>query len=109
MGLCGLKKLDRLRSLAGDGGTLARDSIVRSDKDGLDFFGSFREPPLLAGETGVSGVDSDSSLLSPSPAKSDCMELCRVYCERLLAVEAIEFCLSCCPGRACAEARVCRG
>lgn len=35
IGLCGLKKADRLRLLPGVGGTCAKLSIVRSDNDGL--------------------------------------------------------------------------
>ena len=38
MGLCGEKKLDLLRSVAGVGGKRERLSTVLSDKDGRDAF-----------------------------------------------------------------------
>lgn len=70
--------------------------MVRSDRDGLDFFGNLSEDASDTGEVGVEATGSDSSLLWPSGAESDCNEFWRVRREWLLDVEATEVCRWCC-------------
>lgn len=75
MGLSGEKKLDRLLELCGEGGILAKLSIVLSDRDGRDAFLNVGVRGVLPGD--VAAVEHVFSLwkLLSDPRSSSCVVL----------------------------------